>query len=497
MNNYIKNTTEIRCLNRWLMTGWAILAAALILAYGVKGLILGGEEVKYALFVIASIVVSYGLAIIIYRKNKESEKLGYVFAISHCVATACVMLQSYTPLTMLYMIPIMYIVIAFNKPRLSLITAITYGTTSVVMGINQQYIMKAWDMSFDVAVIYFLISIGIAIYFIISSRYAQKFSQQKINIAEHQKSVIAEVVAESTKKSKFVESETKNTAEQLNVVVNVVDGIRAAMAETTSGMASARVTIDEQMNAVSSISNQTDAVVEEVERIKDAVGVSNQTFDQADTLVQNLLLSSHEVASSAESALKTVSDLDKIVKNVTTVVGIISGITKQTKLLALNASIESARAGEAGKGFVVVATEIGKLASQTANATENITSMTSELANSFQDVQTAVQSLAQNGKQQVKTIDCVSNEFLICKEQLNTITSATEKQIVATKELNQNCKGLAESIQDLSATDEEVFACATSTADYADNAGAAVTEVAKNMDNINEAIHDLLQTLNK
>lgn len=90
----------------------------------------------------------------------------------------------------------------------------------------------------------------------------------------------------------------------------------------------------------------------------------------------------------SDAVLDQVRDLTAAADRIGQVIHTINRIAEQTNLLALNATLEAARAGKAGKPFSVVASEVVRLAAETAAATEAI-------AAQVRDVQAAVDRTAQ------------------------------------------------------------------------------------------------------
>ena len=132
----------------------------------------------------------------------------------------------------------------------------------------------------------------------------------------------------------------------------------------------------------------------------------------------------------ASNSSEIISGLAQAVERIDEVVTLISDIANQTNLLALNATIEAARAGEAGKGFAVVASEVKSLATQTAQATE-------EIGNHIGQVHATTQRA-------VSTIENISRTIGQMNEVAAVIASAIEEQRSATHEIARNTTTVSE-----------------------------------------------------
>jgi methyl-accepting chemotaxis protein len=89
-----------------------------------------------------------------------------------------------------------------------------------------------------------------------------------------------------------------------------------------------------------------------------------------------------ELASDALESAEGIDALSAAADEIRAFLVLVQKISRQSKLLALNAALEAARAGEHGHGFAVVATEVRRLASSSAEAAQRTTSLVQEMLDS-------------------------------------------------------------------------------------------------------------------
>lgn len=219
------------------------------------------------------------------------------------------------------------------------------------------------------------------------------------------------------------------------------------------------------------------------EASKRIAGVVNDGLKEIDRL--------EEISMESSQATKEIYDIiqktNESANQISEASNVISSIADQTKLLALNASIEAARAGEAGKGFSVVADEIKKLAGQSAASTGYIDNIISELQTV---VAKAVESIEKVNAISVEQSESVQNTKTKYEDIMGAVSESEDKM----EQLNTSEKEMLQAKDDILDMLQTLSAIAEENAASTEEASAAMVEQSASMDEIaksSERLSDL------
>ena len=263
---------------------------------------------------------------------------------------------------------------------------------------------------------------------------------------------------------KMARDESGSMGRWINSFMDSLDGIMGQVIHTTSAVQSNNETMLTRTHEASQTTREVNQVIGKMlTLVEEQLGEINQASQTAQTMKQAMdevvdnAREQFEAARTGTLSIRKVVDttaarvqnLDSRMKEIGDIVSMITDITSQTNLLALNAAIEAARAGEAGRGFAVVADEVRSLASRTADAASEI----QQTVSSLQDETRAAVEFMEDG---VKEVDQRLKDAESASSENTELHQAVEQMFQIITQLNERSHFYGASIRQVEVASSEM-----------------------------------------
>ena len=433
-------------------------------------------------FAYAIIIFAIGMAPVIaefifWNKNHETNAIKHLVAIGYAVFYTCNIFTT-TSITMYaFALPMVFIVSLYNEFRLMFLVNFGVVIENIITIIIGARTGRMGYLGTDAAVIQLIIVLITGIYACMLALATKANADQKINNISKSKEQSDELLSQISEMSATMQNGISEVYADLEKLQESSKITQSTMSDVSNGAT-------DTANAVQNQLTQTDAIQKKVELVDmSANEISASMAETLDILTQ----SSKDIEHLVTTADK-LTYLNNHISQMHSIIVMIEEIASQTELLALNASIEAARAGEAGKGFSVVASEISKMATQTGDATENITKLIHNMSSAIEDVVSVIYTMIDGINTEKSSTENTAKSFDNIQTNTYTVRDNVSRLSSSIDELKQANSVIVDSIQTISAVSEQLSAHAAETTNTED-------ANMKILESINTRMHSLIDTI--
>jgi len=272
--------------------------------------------------------------------------------------------------------------------------------------------------------------------------------------------------------------------------------ITAACHNMATSLEEVRHAVDVQSSGATEQASSINQITSSLEEIDKS---SSQTIDKAKALgevaertrekgqlgleaVEKSVEGMKSVREKVQTIAQTILDLSNQTQQVGEITAVVNSLAQQSKMLALNASIEAAKAGEAGKGFAVVASEVKNLAEQSEQSTTQVQKI-------LEDIRLATEKAVMATEEGTKGVDhgtgLVEQTGEIVRNLSNVIhetTIATQQIEAAIRQENVGIEQITAGMNEINQVTSSFVDSVKQTTEAMGNLGDMVSRLKKNID---------------
>jgi methyl-accepting chemotaxis protein len=162
------------------------------------------------------------------------------------------------------------------------------------------------------------------------------------------------------------------TTQAINVINSTLEELQSSINTQSAGASEQAASVNETTSSLEEIKAMSGQTLEKVRILGETAERSRRESEQGTEAVDQSIVGMNSIRERVEGIAHTILALSEQTQQIGEITAVVTNLAQQSKMLALNASIEAAKAGEAGKGFAVVAAEVRELAEQSQQSTAQV-----------------------------------------------------------------------------------------------------------------------------
>lgn len=437
----------------------SLIIAGTYIAELVMGKIGAGHALLIAMLAIVPVIAE----LYFWSRNHESPMIKHLVAQGFAVMYTVILFTTENSMTFLYVIPMVLVISIYNDTAYSvkINIGVILENLIVVIGGAMTGRFGYRDASSGLLQLMVIILVGVFSYF--AARTSERNNRQKLDNIKEAHDQTEQVLQKISRVSEQMHAGIEEIHEKVEVLEETSRTTRDAMEEVAAGANDTADAVQKQIRQTETIGEKVKMVDGAADEISDRMEKTFQVLAAGKKDVENLANEVERSVNNGVDAAGKLETLNGYITEMNSIVELIGGITAQTSLLSLNASIEAARAGDAGRGFAVVATEISALAAQTKEATAHITELIGNVSGSVTEVVTVIRSMIDGINNEKSATENTVASFETIEEQTYAIRDNVQRLADSVAQLTLANHEIAESVQTISAVSEEVSAHANET----------------------------------
>ena len=434
----------------------------------------GNISWTYAIIVVAVVAVGLLINAVLYIRNHGSVALRHTVMVGYGVLYAVIMYGANNDLVFIAAFPMASINVA-------------YVVRCVVNGkMNSGIDITTSTLILQLATVVLTMVVVCAI-----TKLAVQLNSEKVSRALTNQQKSETLLEEILHISKQVKENSSTAASLMEELQQSTISTANALDEISTGNSSNAESIEQQTVMTSQIQEMITKTSNRSQGMKQVAEMSMESIDKGRDSMQKLLEQADAIAAENAKVHTLMGALTENTKEVAEITQNIFDISSQTNMLALNASIESARAGEAGRGFAVVAEQIRVLAEQTRQLTEGISQSTAKLQENAEETQERINGVLEASEQEKNLIQVTDKDFTQIRSQMDHLNEDVVNVSAEISQIMTANDSIVESISQISAVSEEVSANTSQAAEMGYQTSEQAAKVGSLMNELQESAVEL------